>query len=294
MTANLPACIDAPDRSSFRVMGSRPLSAAERAFAYTVFGNSLPYDSVAISDLIVPGQVITTHMLGKWTIRWKDGYTNILGDAHRKATFIHELVHAWQGDTNGHLSGTYQARSAGAQLLNGVADIVERGEYIDWDTHRRRTYRLDSARFGQPWSSFNVEQQGKIVETWYTDERTRRIGGDDGPGVFGGDMSPYDARFPYIRDVIRKRSPSAAYRPVALPAGADQTIKRLQDKLVALGYLEPGQADGLIGRTHSATLNAVRAFQSRNGLKADREMGGANSATRRALERPASSLRSAA
>lgn len=274
-------------------MASRPLSAAERAFAYTVFRNSLPYDHVTITNIVIPGQVITTHGGGRWQIRWTSGFRDILGDEFRKATFIHELVHVWQGDTNGRLSGVYQAQSLAAQTWHGIADVIERGEYVDRDTHRRRAYRLSASRFGEPWSSFNVEQQGKIVETWYADERTRFRGGDDGPGVFGGAMSPYDARYPYIRDVIRKRSPSAAYSPVALPAGGDWEIKRLQDKLVTLGYLAPGQADGLVGRTRSATLDAVRAFQERNGLRPDRDLGGANSDTRRMLARPADQLQRA-
>ena len=103
-------------------------------------------------------------------------------------------------------------------------------------------------------------------------------------------MSPYDARFPYIRDVIRKRRPTAGYASVQLPAGADPSIKQLQDKLVALGYLTPRQADGLVGHTHSATLDAVRDFQARNGLKPDRDLGGTNSATRKALLRPINQL----
>lgn len=106
-------------------------------------------------------------------------------------------------------------------------------------------------------------------------------------------MSRYDARFPYIRDVIRKRSPSAGYAPVSLPAGADPVIKQLRDKLVSLGYLAPRFADGLVGRDHSPTLDAVRAFQTRNGLTPDRDLGGPNSATRKALSRPVDQLHAA-
>ena len=133
-----------------------------------------------------------------------------------------------------------------------------------------------------------------IVETWYENDAVRRqYSGDDGPGVFGAGMSLYDARYPYIRDVIRGRNPLAAYRPVDLPPGADPQMKAIQDTLVALGYLSPGQADGLVGRTRSATLDAVKAFQARNGLDPDRDLGGPNSATRLALARPASTLRRA-
>ena len=105
--------------------------------------------------------------------------------------------------------------------------------------------------------------------------------------------TPYDARYPYIRDVIRKSNPAAPYMPVHLPTGADRELKRMQDKLVALGYLAPANADGVVGRSHSATLDAVRAFQGRNGLKPDRDIGGPNSDTRKALSRPVEQLQSA-
>ncbi len=279
-------------------MSSRRLTAAERAFAYKVFAGSIRYDDVLISDTAIDGQVITTHYNGAFTIRWGTGYRDIMGDEGRKATFIHEMTHVWQGCNNGAWSGTYQAKSAYAQLKEGVRDIVREGDYRDgirnWDRHRSTAYKLDARRFGEPWTSFNVEQQGMIVETWYIEEALRRRHtGDAGPGVFGAAMSPYDARFPYIRDVVRKRSPTAAYRPVVLPPGGDPQIKALQDKLVTLGYLDPRQADGLLGRTHSATLDAVRAFQARNGLEPDRDLGGAHSLTRAALTRPAAQLQRA-
>lgn len=278
-------------------MASRKLEPAERALAYSVFGNSVRYDAVSISDTALEGQVITTHFDGAFTIRWSTGFRNIMGDEGRKATFIHEMTHVWQGCNNGVWSGTYQAKSVAAQVREGVRDIVKTQDYggaiKNWDRHRSTAYRLDASQFGRPWMSFNVEQQGNIVETWYIDEALRRRRGNDGPGVFGASMSPYDARFPYIRDVIRKRSPTAPYAPVQLPSGADPAIKRIQDTLVSLGYLSPRQADGLVGRTHSATLDAVSAFQSRNGLKPDRELGGQNSDTRKALLRPIDQLRAA-
>lgn len=278
-------------------MASRALNAAERALAQTVFQNSINYDDVSISSIAAGGQVITTHFNGSFTIRWKNGFINVMGDEGRKATFIHEMTHVWQGSNNGRLSGTYQAKSVAAQVGAGLRDIIETGDYIggvkNWDEHRGKAYLINAADFGKPWTSFNVEQQGMIVETWYMDEALRRRHGDAGPGVFGASMSPYDARFPYIRDVIRGRNPGAAYQPVALPPGADPAIKAVQDKLVALGYLAAGQADGLVGKGNSATLDAVKAFQGRNGLKPDRELGGPRSQTRLMLSRPVEQLQRA-
>ena len=52
--------------------------------------------------------------------------------------------------------------------------------------------------------------------------------------------------------------------------GAD--VKKLQKRLIELGYLEKGQDDGAYGRK---TYNAVKAFQKANGLTADGVAGDA-------------------
>lgn len=113
-------------------------------------------------------------------------------------------------------------------------------------------------------------------------------------------MAQNDRRFPYIRDVIRTGKQKTKYvapQPTqsaragsGLAAGGDHAIKQIQDKLVALGYLDAKHADGLVGRTRSATLDAVERFQRRNGLKPDRVLGGVNSETRRKLMLPAEKL----
>ena len=208
------------------------------------------------------------------------------------------MTHIWQGNNNGIFAGAYQYKSLCAQVSEGMRDIIKKHDYKGaikrWDEYRSTAYLLDVARFGQPWTSFNVEQQAMIVQTCYMDEASRRrYQGNCGPGVLGADMSAYDARFPYIKDVIRARRPSAPYRPVKLPTGADPKIKQAQDKLVALGHLAPKHADGLVGRSHSATLDAVKSFQQRNGLAVDRDLGGPNSQTSRALARPVDQLHSA-
>lgn len=56
---------------------------------------------------------------------------------------------------------------------------------------------------------------------------------------------------------------------------------------------DPQQADGFIKRTRSATPDAVKVFQARNGLKPDRDRGGVHSLTRAALNRPAAQLQRA-
>lgn len=204
--------------------------------------------------------------------------------------FIHELVHVWQGE-NGAFPYAYMAQSAGAQFGHGVRDIIKTHSYKGWGHHRGKAYTFTAADIGKDWSDFNVEQQGNIVESWFISEPARRKEGQDfGDGLIGGGASVHDPRFPYIRDVIRASNRYARYKKSDAVRGADAEIKRIQDRLVALGYRDPGQADGTIGRSRSAKLDAVGAFQRRNGLKVDRDLGGPNSATRRKLSLPTGQL----
>jgi hypothetical protein len=97
--------------------------------------------------------------------------------------FIHELVHAWQIDTETFLPGL-MCEAIGAQLttLGGNMDV----------------YRYGTA--GQAFSEFNPEQRASIVDDWFA--------GSGKQAEFGraveDDRNPY---FRYIRDNIRNRIP---------------------------------------------------------------------------------------
>lgn len=99
---------------------------------------------------------------------------NISTDYQKKIrdTLIHELVHVWQGQ-HSLLSGLYQASS----LFSQLGSILRTGS-------RHDAYRYTP---GQDWSSYNVEQQAKIVENW-----------------FKNGLSENDQLFRYIRDNIRR------------------------------------------------------------------------------------------
>lgn len=272
--------------------------------ARAVFEASIPYDNIVISD-IGSGGAVTLSGRGLrdstfvYTICWGDTvFENGVRGAQKLSTFIHELTHVWQGN-NGIYPTVYMAQSTVAQVGHGLADIFGQRQWQGWDTHRGKAYEFAAGDIGKDWSAFNVEQQGNLVQSWFIAETDRqREGWDFGSGVTGGGASTDDPRFPYIRDVIRGRDRHAAYRaPVqaargsqAPVAGTDASIKRIQDRLVELGYLHPRHADGTVGRTRSATLDAVEAFQRRNGLRPDRNLGGPNSDTRRKLALPAARL----
>lgn len=280
-------------------MASRPLTSEELAVARSVFQDVLDYSRVHITDIQLGGAVTTCLLSlddGKYHyyLNWGHAvFTSGVIANNERSTLVHELTHVWQGHY-GAAPGRYMAQSVIAQLDSGIRDAWNKGErdprrvWRNWDDHRSTAYVITPADFGRDWKTFNVEQQGMLVQTWYVSELDRRreqVSG--GPGVVGGGASPYDPRYPYIRDVILRRDRNAPYRPVELPRGADPEIKQIQDRLVALGYLDPNAADGLLGRSHSATLDAVRAFQAANGLQPDRDLGGPNSETRRKLAQPA-------
>lgn len=280
----------------------RKLDADEQKLAKSVYGDTLPFDRIYITDLDLGGAVTLAGMDLRtrqfdYTINWVDGFGGIMRFADRKSTLIHELCHVWQGE-NGTWPTFYMGQSVWAQLKHGLRDIWDKWEWKGWGTHRSEAYKFSAADIGKNWNVFNVEQQASLVESWYVPENDRFVVlphnmlrvHNFGEGIYGGGSSPYDSRFPYIRDVIRARSPGAAYKAISLPAGADLQVKAYQDKLVALGYLEGRQADGLIGNTRSATRDAIAAFQKRNNLPVDRDPGGPNSQTRRLLAQPAGSL----
>ncbi len=283
-------------------IGVRPLDPWERAIAHSVFRDSLPYDRVFLTDWNRMGDAVTLASSRRgeptaYLINWPAGYLTTRAPADQPATLIHELVHAWQGE-NGVAPNAFVFQSSLAQLISGVKDFATSGDWKGWNVHRGATYRFSIENVGRPWRSFNVEQQAAIVQSWFMDEsdriasvgtgRTRTT--NYGSGVYGGGHSEHDLRFPYIRDVIRARNRRAEYRALPLGRGGDAEVKAMQDKLVSLGYLEARHADGTVGRSRSATLDALASFQKRNGLEPDRNFGGPNSLTRRKLAQSGVSL----
>lgn len=277
------------------MVAGRKLLQSERALGHSVFGVTIPFDRVFIGNLDL-GSAVTkagwslSRKQWVYEILWPEIFASGPGNAAQKAVFIHELVHVWQGE-NGLFPHAYMGQSAGAQLSHGIADIIKTRTWRGWGSHRSTAYKFTANDIGKHWNEFNVEQQGNIVESWFMSEPARLLSEQVfGEGVTGGGASQHDPRYPYIRDVIRASNRHALYRAIAPMPGADPQIRRIQDALVALGYLDAKHADGTVGRSNSATLDALRIFQSRNGLKPDRQLGGPNSLTRRKLALPAGQL----
>jgi hypothetical protein len=123
-----------------------------------------------------------------------------------------------------------------------------------------------------------------------------------------GVMTVADQRVSYVVEedkvgpyVLPKEYVGASNGRVIVRSGSFPSKLRLDDpahpQQVELVDDAPGgkayffvRGDGLVGRGKSATLDAVEAFQRRNGLKPDRDLGGAHSLTRQRLALPVAKL----
>ena len=286
--------------NSYRRDGQpRNLKQDEIVEVQSVFGQSVDLTNVFICrPVFTEAGVVTVAMNDEVTNVWKyeilwstPVYTRSAVLENQQNTLIHEMTHVWQGQ-HGIYPSIYMAESGWAQLKHGVKDVIDKGEWRGWDTHRGNAYLYNMADIGANWNQFNVEQQASIVESWYLAEMDNRnvVGKNYGEGVYCGGASVYDPRYPYIKDVILAGKPNESYKAVTLPAGANADIKKFQEKLVQLGDLEARFADGIIGGRGSRTRQAVTDFQKRNNLVPDGDLGGQNSKTRAKLNLPLSQL----
>jgi hypothetical protein len=165
----------------------RSMTAEEIAFARQVFGDSLDFGRVRLTNLSGLGTRAFTAPTLDGTILVNIG--NAI-DAPATAVFpnypvpgqilIHELTHAWQIQH--------------ASLADGfVPGLMCQG--IINQTVASNPYQYGPP--GQPWSSFNIEAQGAIVDQWFGGN------GRQGPPGMNRD-SPY---FGYINNNLRLGAP---------------------------------------------------------------------------------------
>lgn len=179
----------------------RHLTATERDFARTVFGTTLPFDRILLTNLVgFGGRPFTTPGPGGAILvnlgqGYDDpvGYTGKGGDTLNKNApgqlLIHELTHAWQ-IANESFTPEYYCRA-----------VATSAGTLDGDMS---TYGYGPA--GNAWGSFGTEQQGSIVDQWFAgkndpDTRSQQRAyppmhdDDQGEG-----QNPY---YRYVRDNIR-------------------------------------------------------------------------------------------
>ncbi|MFD3458858.1 hypothetical protein ACFWVM_04040 [Nocardia fluminea] len=184
----------------------RPLNNAELAVTRQVYGNSIPYDKVLITNLGgLGGRAFTAPGVdGKTYCNLGSSYDNPLGptDAYPQPgqLLVHELAHAWQIAHTGFLPGL---------MCSG---LVNQAQHTMGDN----VYEYGPA--GPDWSTgFNAEQQGAIVDQWF--------GGIDRSARY----KAMDQQNPYYRyiwnDVIRRGPTDDA--PANLRAAASSGLAAL-------------------------------------------------------------------
>lgn len=276
----------------------------EISLAKTVFGETLPYNKIYIGrfDFGAAMTIATSpfHDRAEYVILWANAYNkNIAKESEdTKATFIHELTHVWQSLYGGHALA-YFAEAGWVQLRDGVKDMfkdgVEKGlertkEVVkrgmqQWGQHRSMTYIFKMTEVGKALKEFNVEQQACIVETWFMNGHFTFI---DGSQVPGGNRSPKDTRYSYIKNNILAKNASAGYISAQVLPGFSAEIAEYQAILFRLGYLTDNKyIDGYWGEI---TSDAVREFQRKNGLVPDGELRGGQSKTKDKLKQPIDTL----
>jgi len=152
----------------------RSLSRSEKNVAKSVFGNTINYDMVKVTDTLgFGGAPWTTNSPPIYTLNVGSSAYPSLTAKYYKALLIHELTHVWQGQ---HLV-PFMLNSAAHQTLA----VINNGGKV---SSRAAVYRYTP---GKRWGQYNVEQQASIVEDWFRKGRKTT-----------------DARYRYIRDNIRK------------------------------------------------------------------------------------------
>ena len=150
-------------------MRARFLRQDERVFAKRVFGQTIPFDDVLVTDLLGAGNEPFTAVSGpsnnsmpfvvpmpRYIFAINVGAQGFVSciDSAVKAAFVRELARVWQG-----------AESIGRQRQNGHADY----------------------QIGQPWVTYSDDQKASLVSDW----------------VQGG-MRTDDPRMTYIHTNIRR------------------------------------------------------------------------------------------
>jgi hypothetical protein len=129
----------------------RPLRRDERERARSVFGDSIDYDRVRL----IPTSILE-FVTQPNAIRIPENFS--LANEYHAQTFIHEMTHVWQYQHGG---TSYMSVSLGTQL----AATARRGS---------RNFAYDyQIRPGQTFFDFTPEQQGLMVENYFSMQRDR-------------------------------------------------------------------------------------------------------------------------
>lgn len=159
----------------------RRLTDGEIAFAQQIFGSTVRYNDVLVTDLLRPdGKKFCIPFTGNTIlmglgpaahqdpVRWRNPDPGSSSQQPGQL-FVHELTHAWQISTRGPID-----------VICGMSD-----DY---------TYLDDPTWAARDWNSFNFEEQARIVGDWYGRNHND----------LGGAAAQGDPAFRFIRDFVRQ------------------------------------------------------------------------------------------
>jgi len=173
---------------------TRRLRESEIAEAAKVFGDTLPIDRILVTNLSrghrafciphVDGSILMG--LGGVSHEGIDRFDEPMKHLAWRCTLIHELAHAWQIENN-------------PTLIDMVwSATINLGREIDGED----IYAIPTSFDGRQWSQFDMEQQARIVESWYEGAR----GAADGAVPPSSDIERFGMgrwEYPYIQNNIR-------------------------------------------------------------------------------------------
>jgi hypothetical protein len=180
----VPAIVAGAVTASLADVRHRALYPSERDFADRVFGGTIDYNRVVVTNMTHDGgRKFTIPSIGNSILlnMGDDAFDapTVYQDAANSrypqpgSVFIHELTHAWQICHN--------------SIVDLVCGLSENYNYFQGSRTADRSWQSRS------WNGFNNEQQAGIVDDWYGDHRA--------------DLSSFDAlndpAFRFIRDHIR-------------------------------------------------------------------------------------------
>jgi hypothetical protein len=159
----------------------RHMTDAERAFAESVFGATLPSnDRIVLTNLTGIGgrEFVCPNAIGQAIVNLGDAYGDPVNAQNSRypmpgKVFVHELTHVWQINNSSFVPGL---------VCEGIGNQLAGADYKPGDS-------------GKPWGEYNLEQQGTIVDEWFAPAGR-------GPQGFRG-MRPEHPFYRYVQVDVR-------------------------------------------------------------------------------------------
>jgi hypothetical protein len=182
----IPALAAGTTTAALADIRHRSLYDHEIQLADQIFKGTLPVDRIVLTDLHSPDayrEFVYPAIDGSIQVNMGRNYDNTLGeDVNGRPNYkvpgsvlMHELTHSWQIEHTTFMPGM-------------MCKALTERDYIQ---------DVKTSGSSPAWSSFSLEQQGSIVDSWYSDYKNALDSSD----------ALTDARFRYISENIRRGQP---------------------------------------------------------------------------------------